>query len=64
MRGHLSIGDRWRIVSLSFDQGMPHTQIASVIDCSIQTVYNVLQLFYETNDVIEREGRGRLPFNS
>jgi hypothetical protein len=43
---------------------MPHTLIASVIDCSIQTVYNVLQLFYETNDVIEREGRGRLPLNS
>jgi hypothetical protein len=43
---------------------MPHTQIASVIDCSIQTVYNLLQLFYETNDVIEREGRGRLPWNS
>ncbi len=59
MSGHLSIGERWRIVSLSLDQRMSRTRIASTINCSIRTVGNILQLFHETNDVIEREGRGR-----
>ncbi|CAF5076180.1 unnamed protein product, partial [Rotaria sp. Silwood1] len=35
-------------------------EVARRIPCSIQTVYNILQLFQETNDVIERNGRGRL----
>ena len=60
MSGHLSIGDRWRIISLCFDQGMTLNQIASRIDCSHVTVFNTLQLFRQTNDVIEREGRGRI----
>ncbi|CAF4605724.1 unnamed protein product, partial [Rotaria sp. Silwood1] len=58
MSGHLSIGDRWRIISLSLDQGMTTNQIASVINCTSRTVRNILQLFRETNNVIEREERG------
>ena len=63
MSGHLSIGERWRIVSLSLDQGLSRTQIASIIHCSIRTVGNILQLFHEASDVIEWEGRGRYPLN-
>ena len=59
MSGHLSIGDRWRIISLRFDQGMTSNEIASTIPCTSQTVRNILRLFCETNNVIEREGRGR-----
>ncbi len=51
MSGHLSVGDRWRIISLRFDQGMAPNQIA--------TVFNILRLYRETDNVIEREGRGR-----
>jgi hypothetical protein len=43
---------------------MPPTQIASVINCSIQTVLNILQLFREINNVIEREGCGRTSLNN
>ncbi|CAF4532148.1 unnamed protein product [Rotaria sp. Silwood1] len=60
MSGHLSIGDRWRIISLSLDQGMTTNQIASVINCTSRTVRNILQLFRETNNVIEREERGHV----
>ncbi|CAF3570186.1 unnamed protein product [Rotaria sp. Silwood2] len=60
MSCHLSIRDRWRIISLDFDQGRSVRQIARMIPCSIQTVYNILMLFEETNDVTERTGRGRL----
>ncbi|CAF3450076.1 unnamed protein product [Rotaria sp. Silwood1] len=63
MSGHLSIGDRWRIISLSLDQGMTTNQIASVINCTSRTVRNILQLFRETNNVIEREERGRTLLN-
>ncbi|CAF4246766.1 unnamed protein product [Rotaria sordida] len=56
---HLSLRDRWRIVSLRLDQGISPTTIAVIVNCSIRTVHNILQLFRETNDVIEREGRGR-----
>jgi len=59
MSGHLSVGDRWRIISLRFDQGASCTRIASILNCSLATVYNVIRLFHETNDVTEREGRGR-----
>jgi transposase len=58
MTGHLSIGDRWRVVSMRQDQGISSCHIARVINCSVQTVYNILELFYETNDVVERQGRG------
>jgi len=63
MCSHLSIRDRWRIISLRYDQGMPSNEIASVINCSIQTVYYILQLFRETNDIFEREGRVRTLLN-
>ncbi|CAF4705093.1 unnamed protein product [Rotaria sp. Silwood2] len=63
MCSHLSIRDRWRIISLRSDQGMASDEIASRINCSIRTAYYILQLFRETNDVIEREGRGRRLLN-
>jgi Trp operon repressor len=52
-----SIGDRWRIVSLNLDQRRSRRQVARIINISIQTVCNVLRLFQETNDVVERDGR-------
>jgi len=64
MSDHLSIGDRWRIVSLRLDQGVPPHRIASVIGCSRATVFNILRLFHDTNNVIEREGRGRALLNN
>ena len=64
MVGHLCIGDRWRIVSLHFDQNILPIQIASIILCSIQTVCNILQLYQESNNVIERQGRGRSSLNN
>jgi hypothetical protein len=42
---------------------MPSAQIASVINCSIRTVHSFIQLYHETGDVIEREGRGRTAFD-
>ncbi|CAF1485702.1 unnamed protein product [Rotaria sordida] len=61
---HLSLEDRWRIISLRLDQGMSPIRIAAIVNCSIRTVHNILQLFRNTNDVIEREGRGRAPLNN
>jgi transposase len=55
---HLSIGERWRIVSMKYDQEMSCCRIARAINCSVRTVYNILELFDETNDVVERHGRG------
>ncbi len=59
MSGHLSVRDGCRIISLNFHQGHNVCQIARIIHCSLQTVYSILQLCQETNDVIERNGRGR-----
>ncbi|CAF4563197.1 unnamed protein product, partial [Rotaria sp. Silwood2] len=69
MSQHLSVGDRWRLTSLKFDQGLNVHQIARIISCNIRTVYRILELFQETNNVIQRNGRcrqlmlndGRLP---
>jgi hypothetical protein len=58
MSGHLSIRDCWRIISLRFDQNISPREISRIVPCSFQTVYNILRLFNETIDVIEREGRG------
>lgn len=58
MHVHLSVGQRWRVISMKLDQGMSAPDIANIIDCSTQTVCNILDLFRETNDVIERRGRG------
>ncbi|CAF2434333.1 unnamed protein product [Rotaria sp. Silwood2] len=38
---------------------MATNQISSVINCTRRTARNILRLFHETNNVIEREGRGR-----
>lgn len=59
MSGHLSIRDRWRIISLHFDQNMTPNRIASIVNCTSRTVFNILQLFNETEDVVERQGHGR-----
>jgi len=64
MGGHLSVGDRWRIISLSLDQGMTSSEIASIIHCTSRTVRNILRLYCETNNVTEREGRGRTLLNN
>ena len=58
MASHLSVGDQWRVVSLYFDQGNTLNKIASIINCSRAIVFNILQLFHETNNVIECEGCG------
>ena len=55
MNNHLSVGDRRRIVSLCFDQDLTPNQLTSVVNCSRATVFNILQLFHETNHVIKRE---------
>ncbi|CAF2608415.1 unnamed protein product [Rotaria sp. Silwood2] len=59
MSVHLTLGDRWPIASLSRDQGLSASEIAHVIHCTSRTVYNILRLFLDTNDVIERNGRDR-----
>ncbi len=46
------------MISLRLDQDISSRRIARIINCSVRTVYNILQLFHGTNDVIEREGRG------
>ncbi|CAF1070008.1 unnamed protein product, partial [Rotaria sordida] len=55
---HLTIGERWGVISLRLNQGLGFHDIAHRINCTHQTVHNILQLFHETNDVVEREGRG------
>ena len=42
---------------MRFDQGMSTSFIASVINCSTQTVDNPLNIFLETDDVVKRRGR-------
>src|ERR1700723_241037 len=37
---------------------MTSSEIASIINCTTRTFRNILRLFRETNNVIEREGRG------
>jgi len=64
MSDHLSIGDRWRIISLRLDQNMTTNEIASFINCTSRTVRNILRLYRETNNVTEREGRGRTLLNN
>ncbi|CAF1054155.1 unnamed protein product [Rotaria sordida] len=58
MNSHLTIGERWRVISLRLDQGFGFRDIARRMHCTYQTVRNILQLFHETNDVVELEGRG------
>ena len=63
MIGHLSIRNRWRIISLYLDQNVLPSQITVIIDCWIPTVRGILRLYDETDDVTEREGRGRPPLS-
>ena len=58
MNRHLTIGQRWRVSSLRLDQGLGFREIARRMNCTHQTVHNILQLFHETKDVLERDGRG------
>ena len=51
--GHLSIRDRWRIISLYFDQNVFPSQIAVIIDWSIPTVRRILRSHDETGDTRE-----------
>ena len=58
MNSHLSVGDRWRVVSPRFDQGIIlRNQIAPIIYCSYATVFNILQ------DVPKRGPTVELPTN-
>ena len=59
MTGHSSVRDRWRIISLYFDQNVLPSHIAVIINCSIPIVRRILRLYDETDDVTEREGRGQ-----
>ena len=58
MNRHLTIGKRWRLISLRLDQGLGFHEIARRMNCTHQTVHNILQLFHETNNVFERDRRG------
>ena len=58
MSAYLRVGEHWRVISMIFDQGMSTFRITSIITCSIQIVYNILNLFLETDDVLERRSRG------
>lgn len=59
MAGHLSIEQRWRIVTLRRDCNLPLRKIAHLLNCSFSSVRHIINLFDETNNVLEREGRGR-----
>ena len=63
MSDQLSIGDRWRIVSMRFDQNLSAGRIAFIIGCSRATVFNILRLYHDTDNANEREGRGRSLLN-
>ena len=39
---HLSLRDRWQIISLHLDQGMSPIRIAATDSCSIRTIHNIL----------------------
>lgn len=58
MRVYLSAGELWRAISMRLDQCMTKSRIANIINCSTQTISNILNLFTETNDVLERTERG------
>jgi transposase len=56
---HLSIDERWRIVTLHQDNNYLLRRIARMVNCSFSTLRRIIQLYEETHDVLEREGRGR-----
>ena len=51
MNAYLRDGERRRVASMTFNQGTSTSRIASIITWSMQTVYNVSNLFLETDDV-------------
>ncbi|CAF3795419.1 unnamed protein product [Rotaria sp. Silwood1] len=53
------MGERWRIITLHQDNNLFLRQIAGMVNYSFTTVQNIIQLFQETDDVLEREGRER-----
>ncbi|CAF3076461.1 unnamed protein product [Rotaria sp. Silwood2] len=59
MPNNLSIEQRWRIIVLHFDNNLPLQVIARKSQCSVSTVSRVTNLHQETNNVLERKGRGR-----
>lgn len=59
MTGHLSLQQRWRIVTLRRDCNLSLRKIAQLVNCSFSSVRHIVNLFDETNTVLEREGRGR-----
>ncbi|CAF1482900.1 unnamed protein product [Rotaria sordida] len=56
---HLSIRQRWKTITLRFDNNLPLRQIASTLQCSCRTVKEIIDLFEETDDFLERQCRGR-----
>jgi len=55
----LSEYERYRIISLSKEEGLSHRQIARKMKINKQSVRNTLHKFRETNSVRDRPGRGR-----
>ncbi|CAF1235790.1 unnamed protein product, partial [Didymodactylos carnosus] len=51
--------ERWRIITLRKDFGLSMPTIVRRLNCSLSTIHRILDLFSKTNDVAEREGRGR-----
>ncbi|CAF4056549.1 unnamed protein product, partial [Rotaria sp. Silwood1] len=56
---HLSIEQRWRIITSHFDNNLLLRQIARILQCPFAGVKRILNLYEETNDVLERPDRGR-----
>ncbi|CAF1293185.1 unnamed protein product [Didymodactylos carnosus] len=59
MAPHLSLSERWRIITLRNDFGLSMPAIAHRSNYSLSTIHRILDLFSKTNEVAEREGRGR-----
>jgi transposase len=57
MPPHLSISDRWHIITL-LEQGVSARQVARDYSCTHTTVNNLIRLYNETGNVVERSGRG------
>jgi transposase len=59
MPSQLSLGDRWRAVTLSEDAAWSSHRIAELIGCSHTTVLSLVQLHRTTGDVLPRPRSGR-----
>ena len=55
----LTIGTRWRIVALRIDAGWSLRRIAQHFNVSLGGVRCILQIFEETEDVVDRPRSGR-----